>query len=116
MMLLSAPLPTREGLMNWYAYLAWFFAGAFFLNAVPHLVKGVSGETFPTPFATPPGRGHSSAMINTWWGLANVAAGYLLAHGVGEFSFGLNAGVAAFAAGGAFMAAMCAHHFGSLDR
>jgi hypothetical protein len=39
--------------MPWYSYVACFFAGAFLANAVPHFVKGVTGEAFPTPFAKP---------------------------------------------------------------
>ncbi len=46
--------------MSWYHYLACFFAGAFLANAVPHFVQGISGERFPSPFATPPGKGLSS--------------------------------------------------------
>jgi hypothetical protein len=37
--------------MPWDSYIACFFAGAFLANAVPHFVKGVTGEPFPTPFA-----------------------------------------------------------------
>jgi len=33
-----------------------FFGGAALLNAVPHLVSGVMGRRFPSPFAKPPGR------------------------------------------------------------
>lgn len=64
--------------MKWYHYLACFFAGAFLANAVPHFIHGVSGEPFPTPFASPPGRGLSSPTINVLWGLGNLAAGYIL--------------------------------------
>jgi len=42
--------------MRWYFFVAYFFAGAFLVNAVPHFVNGVSGRSFPTPFASPPGR------------------------------------------------------------
>lgn len=28
--------------MEWYQYLTVFFAGAFFTNAVPHFVHGIS--------------------------------------------------------------------------
>jgi hypothetical protein len=43
--------------MEWYQYLAAFFAGAFLANTVPHFVKGISGDKFPTAFAKPPGKG-----------------------------------------------------------
>jgi hypothetical protein len=61
--------------MIWYVYVAWFFAGAFLTNAIPHVVKGVCGERFPTPFASPRGVGESSAVINVLWGFCNIAIG-----------------------------------------
>ena len=42
--------------MRWYHIVAYFFGGAFFVNAIPHFTNGVSGRKFPTPFASPPGR------------------------------------------------------------
>ncbi len=50
--------------MNWYNYVACFFAGMFLANVVPHFVHGISGDRFPTPFAHPPGKGLSSPTIN----------------------------------------------------
>jgi hypothetical protein len=64
--------------MKWYHYIAAFFAGAFLANAVPHLIHGISGDPFPSPFATPPGRGLSSPMVNTLWACLNLLVGYLL--------------------------------------
>lgn len=64
--------------MNWYNYIACFFAGAFLSNAVPHFVHGISGDRFPTPFAHPPGQGLSSPAVNVVWGLVNLAAGLVL--------------------------------------
>ncbi len=64
--------------MKWYHYIACFFAGAFMVNMVPHFIHGVSGDVFPTPFATPPGRGPSSPTVNVFWGLLNFLIGYLL--------------------------------------
>jgi hypothetical protein len=64
--------------VNWYNYLACFFSGAFLANAVPHFVHGISGNRFPTPFASPPGRGLSSPTVNVLWALVNLVAGYLL--------------------------------------
>ena len=61
--------------MIWYVYVAWFFAGAFFTNAIPHIVKGVCGERFPTPFARPRGVGNSSPVANVIWGFCNLAIG-----------------------------------------
>ncbi|MDE1176657.1 MAG: hypothetical protein PW789_08615 [Edaphobacter sp.] len=59
-------------------YIACFFAGAFFANVVPHFVHGISGDPFPSPFATPRGIGLSSPTVNVVWALVNLVAGYLL--------------------------------------
>jgi len=64
--------------MEWYQYLAGFFAGAFLANAVPYFVNGISGNKFPTPFAKPPGKGLSSAPTNVLWALLNVIIGCTL--------------------------------------
>jgi len=64
--------------MKWHHYLAGFFAGAFLTNAIPHLVNGISGNAFPSPFADPPGKGLSSPLTNVLWALFNVLAGYML--------------------------------------
>jgi drug/metabolite transporter (DMT)-like permease len=63
--------------MTWYHYIAAFFAGVFFTNAIPHYVNGLSGNPFPTPFADPPIQGLSSPLINILWALFNLLAGYL---------------------------------------
>jgi len=64
--------------MNWYHYIACFFAGGFLTNVVPHFVHGISGDRFPTPFAHPPGRGLSSPLVNVLWALLNLVVGYIL--------------------------------------
>jgi len=64
--------------MKWYQYVACFFAGMFIANMVPHFIHGVSGDVFPSPFSTPPGKGPSSPTVNVFWGLFNLVVGYLL--------------------------------------
>jgi hypothetical protein len=64
--------------MPWYNYIACFFAGMFLANFVPHFVKGVCGDPFPTPFAKPPGKGLSSPTVNVLWALINLIVGYML--------------------------------------
>ena len=64
--------------MKWYHYVACLFAGLFLANAVPHFVHGISGDSFPSPFANPPGKGLSSPMVNVIWGLGNALVGYIL--------------------------------------
>jgi hypothetical protein len=76
--------------MAWYAYVAYFFAGAFLANGVPHFIHGISGERFQSPFASRPGMRESSALVNVVWGLANLAVGYGLIFEVGHFDLGLS--------------------------
>jgi hypothetical protein len=64
--------------MEWYHYLAGFFAGGFLANFAPHFVNGISGNRFPTPFSKPHGKGLSSPTLNVIWALVNLLAGYLL--------------------------------------
>ncbi|HTP52366.1 MAG TPA: hypothetical protein VMK42_16880 [Anaeromyxobacteraceae bacterium] len=100
--------------MRWYAYVAYFFGGAFAVNAVPHFVSGVSGRPFPSPFATPPGEGLSSANVNVWWGAFNLLVAYLLLCRVGTFEFRKAKSVLPVALGGLLMALMLARAFGRL--
>ncbi|WP_158799662.1 hypothetical protein [Pedobacter sp. L105] len=64
--------------MQWYHYFAGFWAGSFFGNFIPHFVKGISGDAFPTPFAKPPGKGLSSPIVNVCWALFNLVIAYIL--------------------------------------
>ncbi|MGA9527745.1 MAG: hypothetical protein WBS24_06490 [Terriglobales bacterium] len=98
--------------MHWHFYVAYFFAGAFLVNAIPHLVNGVSGRPFPTPFASPPGRGLSSPLVNVLWGALNAAIGYLLLCHVGEFHIHDLLDVSVFGAGALALAVMLALTFG----
>jgi hypothetical protein len=84
--------------MNWYNYIACFFAGTFFANVVPHFAHGISGDQFPTPFAHPPGKGLSSPTTNVIWALVNLIVGYVLFR-VGKVSSGDNLALAVFFAG-----------------
>ena len=71
--------------MPWLHFIAYFFAGAFFANFVPHFVSGVLGRAFPTPFASPPFRGLSSSRVNVLYGLCNLVVAYTLLVRVGDF-------------------------------
>jgi hypothetical protein len=71
--------------MRWYHYVAYFFGGAFLANAIPHFVMGVTGHSFQSPFAHPPGEGLSSALVNVLWGTTNFIIAYLLLGKVGTF-------------------------------
>lgn len=91
--------------MNWYDYVACFFAGAFLANVVPHFVYGISGDRFPTPFAHPPGKGLSSPTLNVVWALFNLIVFYILFR-VGKVSSGGYLALVAFVAGIAAMSIM----------
>lgn len=66
--------------MPWSYYVAYFFAGAFLINSVPHLVQGICGNRFQTPFASPPAVGESPPLFNVLWGFVNLAVGGWLLH------------------------------------
>lgn len=59
-------------------YPLFALAGAFAVNGIPHLVKGLSGERFYTPWARPRGTGMSSPIENFLWGAANLGAAALI--------------------------------------
>jgi len=98
--------------MRWYTYLAYFFGGAFLINAVPHFVNGVSGRPFPSPFASPPGQGLSSPTVNVLWGAFNFLVAYLLICRVGKFELRRVIYVMPVAVGGLLMAVILASAFG----
>ena len=64
--------------MEWYNYVACFFAGALLCNFVPHFIKGVAGDKFPTPFANPPAKGLSRPYLNVLWALFNLIISLVL--------------------------------------
>ena len=98
--------------MQWYEYLAYFVAGAFSANGVPHFVHGISGQRFQSPFASPPGIGKSSPLVNVLWGFGNFLAGAALLSWVGGLTLGLNSATLAFAIGALAAAVGLAWHFG----
>ncbi len=98
--------------MDWTTGLAYFFAGVFLANGVPHFVNGISGRSFQSPFAKPPGVGESSPVINVIWGLINFVIGYGLLRGVGDFSFSNTAAMVAVGLGALLAGLGLARHFG----
>lgn len=101
--------------MYWYDYVAWFFGGAFLANTLPHLINGISGRAFHSPFAKPPGKGLSSPTVNVLWGLFNLAAAYLLIVRVGSFSLLNLWDVLALGAGMLWMSFTLSRVFGPLQ-
>lgn len=101
--------------MPWLDLVSYFFAGILLANAVPHLVSGMTGRAFQTPFARPPGKGLSSATVNVLWGFANLVAGYVLLGRIGDFRLGSTADVLALGAGLLLIALFSARHFGRFN-
>jgi hypothetical protein len=99
--------------MRWYHYVALFFAGAFLANTVPHFVQGISGRSFPTPFASPPGQGESSPLVNVLWGSFNLVVGYVLCR-VGGFNIRRTRDAVIVGVGVVLMGVMLANAFGQL--
>ena len=98
--------------MNWLDLLAYFFGGAFLTNAIPHVVAGMMGEPFQSPFAKPPGEGLSSSTVNIVWGFFNLAVGYLLVCRVGDFGLRTTSDVTALGLGGLLIGLLLARRFG----
>jgi uncharacterized membrane protein len=96
--------------VNWYHYIACFFAGAFLANVVPHFVHGISGDRFPTPFAHPPGKGLSSPTVNVLWALLNLFVGYVLFR-AGRVSSGGDTALVVFFTGIVAMSTMMSVQF-----
>ncbi|MDB5023335.1 MAG: hypothetical protein JWP78_1090 [Mucilaginibacter sp.] len=101
--------------MQWYHYFSGFWAGMFLANFVPHFIKGVSGDAFPTPFAKPPGKGLSSPIVNVLWALINLMVGYLLFR-FGKVSSGDNLSLILFYAGVAGISIMLAKRFADKEK
>jgi hypothetical protein len=98
--------------MNWLHLMSYFFGGIFLANAVPHLVSGMMGRPFQSPFAKPPGRGFSSATVNVLWGFFNAVVGYLLVVRVGSFDLRSTTNVLALGVGVLLISLQMARHFG----
>jgi len=98
--------------MEWYVYLAYFVAGLFLANGVPHFVNGISGKKFQSPFAKPPGVGESSPLVNVIWGLVNFIIGYALISGFGDFTGGFTLDALMVGLGALVAALWLARHFG----
>lgn len=99
---------------RWYHYVSYFFGGVFLANTIPHLVNGMSGNAFQSPFASPPGKGLSSATVNVVWGFFNLAVAYVLLVRVGRFDLRKSIHVLVVGIGMLLIALQLARHFGAL--
>lgn len=100
--------------MNWAHDIAYFFGGVFLVNSVPHLVSGLTGRAFQTPFAKPPGKGYSSSTVNFFWGFFNLAVAYILLARIGAFTLQATDNVVAAALGGLLIGTALARAFGEI--
>ena len=98
--------------MNWWHLISCFFGGAFLANAIPHVVSGMTGRPFQSPFAKPPGRGLSSSTVNVLWGFLNLAITYVLICRVGDFNLRSTVDAAALGLGFLLIGLFAARHFG----
>ena len=94
-------------------YLLLFLAGAFLCNFIPHLVAGLQGREFPTPFARPRGVGSSPPLVNFAWGSANLILGLLILSGRLPFDNPVPDGIA-LALGFLAIGAYLSSHFGKV--
>jgi hypothetical protein len=99
---------------RWYHYIAYFIGGLFLANTIPHLVNGMSGSPFQSPFATPPGKGLSSATVNVLWGMFNLAVAYILLARVGRLELRRTSHAVVLGLAVLLIALMLARHFGEL--
>ena len=100
--------------MHLLLFLSYFVGGAMLMNAVPHVVSGVTGRRFPSPFARPPGQGLSSATVNLLWGFANLVIALLVCR-LGGFDLRDTRQAAALALGMLLVGLMLARYFGGLN-
>jgi hypothetical protein len=93
--------------------LLWYFlSGMFYFNALPHLVKGITGQEHMTPF-----KRVSSPVLNVVWSFINFTIAFYLAgmaSGNGGFISPWEVGMSdttliAFGAGGFFISAYLAN-------
>jgi hypothetical protein len=101
--------------VTWLHLVSYFFGGIFLANVIPHLVSGMMGRPFQTPFAKPLGEGLSSSTVNVPWGFFNAVVGYLLVVRVGNFDLRSISDVLALAAGALLISLQSARHFGQFQ-
>jgi hypothetical protein len=95
--------------MTWFLL---FLSGALLCNAIPHLVSGLRGDPFPTPFAKPPGKGNSPPLVNFLWGFANLVLGLTALLNCGPAP--MVPGLAVMAAGALAIGVFASIHFGKV--
>ena len=95
-------------------YVTLFFCGMLLCNCIPHMVCGLQGKPFPTPFAKPHGVGFSSPLVNFVWGFANFAVALVLLARQ-PFALSSAADLASALIGALLIGVFCARHFGAVQ-
>jgi hypothetical protein len=98
--------------MHWLNLVSYFFGGVFLCNAIPHVVSGLTGRPFQSPFAKPPGQGLTSSTVNVMWGALNLVVAYVLICRVGDFDLRSTAHAATLGLGFLLIGLLCARQFG----
>lgn len=98
--------------LPWYIYFLQFVAGLFLANGVPHFVQGISGRWFQSPFASPPGVGESSPVVNVLWGFLNLVIGFALLFAFAPKGADIIVEWAFVALGALVISVFLARHFG----
>jgi hypothetical protein len=83
-----------------------FIAGLLLCNSIPHVVSGLCGMPFPTPFSERPTIARSSPVVNFLWGTGNLFAATLILLKrlvLEEYSSGLLAFAVGFVVAGVFL-------------
>jgi hypothetical protein len=101
--------------MHWLDLISYLFGGAFMANAIPHIVSGMMGRPFQSPFAKPPGQGLSSSTVNVLWGFSNLVVGYVLVCRIGDFSLRDMRDAASLGLGILLMSVFAARLFGRFN-
>lgn len=92
-------------------YVLLVLAGALLCNCIPHIVAGLQGTFFPTPFAKPRGIGKSSPLANVLWGGSNLVAALAILRFY-PVALGANLDSLALGAGAVLLGIHLSRHFG----
>lgn len=60
--------------------IGWFLCGVLLMNTLPHLLHGISGNRFPSPFDKPHGKALSSPTKNVIWAFINFSLLLVILH------------------------------------
>ena len=94
--------------------IGWFFSGALLVNVLPHLIRGISGDKFPSPFSKPHGKKLSSPTLNVIWAFINLSL-FLTIFYFNQLSFNATYGVIMLI-GGFAMAIYLSRYFAEKDK